>query len=74
MTIAKTVTIAALAAALSLASSPAFAWICTAKNAAGASFSAVGPLKPNVQARALAKCKVISGLPKTCAIASCTLP
>lgn len=61
----------AVAAALGLmtaASSPAFAWVCTAKNARGALYSAVGIFRAGTCERALIKCRANSLAPRTCRI------
>ncbi len=62
----------ALAAGTLIAASPASAWVCKAKNAGGATFTAIGPIKPNVSARAVLKCKIGSTAPATCVITNCT--
>ena len=67
------------AGGLLMAASPAFAvtWTCTAKNAAGASYtaSAVGPrslvVQERARAKALAACHANSVAPGTCYIVGC---
>ena len=61
----------AVTAGLVAAASPAFAWVCTAKNARGATYSAVGIFHDVVASRALAKCKADSVAPGTCVIVNC---
>ena len=60
-----------LCAGLLLASSPAMAWTCTAKNAGGTKFVSLAILRVNAEARAVTKCKLASGLPATCVIVDC---
>jgi hypothetical protein len=60
-----------LCAGLLLASSPALAWTCTAKNAGGTKFVSIGILRVNAETRAIAKCKLASGLPTSCVIVDC---
>jgi hypothetical protein len=59
-------------AGMMMAASPAFAWICTAKNARGATYSGVGILKANAADRAMAKCKLGSVVNASCVIINCT--
>ena len=61
----------AMSAGLMLATSPAFAWVCTAKNARGALYSSVGLFQVPTQNRAVAKCRAGSVYPNTCVIVSC---
>ena len=70
----KTTTVFALCVGALLVSSPAFAWTCRAKNAAGVTYTAVGIVRATVAARALAKCKASSAAPRTCYVTGCTLP
>jgi hypothetical protein len=73
MTKLRSVTLAlAGVAGIMLAVSPAFAWVCTAKNARGALYSAVGVFSAPTQALALAKCRANSVVPATCVIKACT--
>jgi hypothetical protein len=58
-------------AGIMLAASPAFAWVCTAKNARGALYTAVGVFSAPTQARAIAKCRANSAAPNSCVIVSC---
>lgn len=64
----------ALCAGILVVSSPAFAWTCKAKNAGGDNYTAVGPIRATVAARAVAKCQVNSAVPRTCVLVACTLP
>lgn len=61
-----------VAVGMAFAASPAAAWICTAKNARGATYSAVGLLKVNAADRAIAKCKLGSVVNASCVIINCT--
>lgn len=71
MTTTSRLVLAAATAGFVLAASPAFAWVCTAKNARGALYSASGIVRVNVVARALAKCRANSVLPGSCYIVRC---
>ena len=70
----RTATALAACAAVLLVASPAFAWTCKAKNARGATYTAVGVVRATVATRALAKCHADSAAQRTCVIVSCTLP
>jgi hypothetical protein len=61
----------ALCAGLLLVSSPAMAWVCTAKNVKGAKFTGIGLFKANAEARAITKCKLVTGLAATCVVTDC---
>ena len=61
----------AISAGMMLAASPAFAWVCTAKNARGATYSAVGIFYNIVKDRAMAKCRADSPAAVTCVIINC---
>ena len=67
-------TVLAFCAGVLLVSSPAYAWTCTATNARGVNYTAVGAVRATVASRALVKCQVNSARPGTCYIKSCTLP
>lgn len=61
----------AMAAAVGLmtvAASPAFAWVCTAKNARGALYTAVGIFRAGTCDRAIIKCRANSVYPRTCRV------
>ena len=68
---------AAAAVALSigvlLASSPANAWTCTAKDARGNVFTVFGLIKASAEARALARCQIMSAATSsgTCVVVDC---
>lgn len=62
--------IAAAAGLMTAVTSPAFAWVCTAKNARGAIYTSIGVFPPNTCARALAKCRYDSARPRTCRVVS----
>ena len=64
------VVVAAAAAGMMVAASPAFAWVCTAKNARGAVYTSIGVFPTLTCTRALAKCKADSVAPSTCKVAS----
>ncbi len=66
------IALAAVSAGLILAASPAFAWVCTAKNARGATYSSFGLVKATASARALAKCRAGSVADNSCHIVSCS--
>ena len=57
------VLLAAVAAGLMLAASPAFAWVCTAKNARGALYTSVGLFAAGTCSRAIVKCQAQQRLP-----------
>ena len=61
----------AISTGLVLAASPAFAWVCTAKNARGATYSAIGLIKQNAIDRAMAKCRIGAVVNATCVIVNC---
>jgi hypothetical protein len=63
-----------LCAGVFFAASPAAAWTCTAKNASGARYVALGLLRLTTQARAIFYCQLSSAAPKTCVIVKCDLP
>ena len=52
---------------------PAFAWTCTAKNASGATYTAIGLLKLSTEARALVRCQIMSAgaSPGSCVVVDC---
>ena len=54
-----------------LVASPAFAWVCTAKNERGAAYTAVGIVKAVVSDRAIARCRSDSAAPNSCYIVNC---
>ncbi len=56
-----------------VASSPAFAWTCTAKNNVGRTFTTVGLVKATTEARVLTRCKIQSNAPGSCVV-HCTSP
>ncbi|CAN5136931.1 hypothetical protein BH10PSE9_BH10PSE9_20620 [soil metagenome] len=56
---------------MAFAASPASAWICTAKNARGATYSGIGVVKANAIDRAMAKCRIGAVVNATCVIISC---
>lgn len=60
--------IAAAAGMVAATATPAAAWVCTAKNARGAHYTAVGVLPVLVCERALAKCRANSIAPGTCRV------
>ncbi len=60
--------IAAVAGLMTAAASPAFAWVCTAKNARGALYTSIGFFQAGTCSRALAKCRVDSVYPRTCRV------
>ncbi len=62
--------IVAAAGLMTAAASPASAWVCTAKNARGALYTAVGIYPSGTCSRALAKCRVDSVYPRTCRVVS----
>ncbi len=64
------VLLAAAAASLMLAASPAFAWVCTAKNARGALYTSVGLFAAGTCNRAVIKCQLNSAYPRTCRVVS----
>ena len=61
----------AVAGGMVLAASPASAWVCTAKNARGATYSAIGVLYNNTVNRALNKCWSDTVVKASCHIVSC---
>jgi hypothetical protein len=60
--------VAAAAAGMMLAASPAFAWVCAAKNARGAVYTSIGVFPGGTCTRALAKCRADSVAPGTCKV------
>ena len=58
--------IAAAAALMTATASPAFAWVCTAQNARGAHYTAIGIFPPGTCTRAVIKCRANSLRPLTC--------
>ena len=66
------VLLAAVAAGVMLAASPAFAWVCTAKNARGALYTSVGLVAAGTCSRAIVKCQANSVYPRTCRVVSST--
>jgi hypothetical protein len=62
--------IAAAAGLMTAAASPAFAWVCTAKNARGAHYTAYGVFAAGTCSRAIIKCQADSYRPRTCHVVS----
>ena len=60
--------IAAVAGLMTAAASPAFAWVCTATNARGALYTALGVFPPGTCKRAMAQCRANSVYPRTCRV------
>ncbi len=61
----------ALCAGTLVFSSPAMAWVCTAKNANKATFTGIAVFRANAEARAITKCKLVTGLAATCVVTDC---
>lgn len=68
LALSRIVMVAAAAGMLAATAAPASAWVCTARNARGVHFTAVGVFPPTVCERALFKCRVNSFAPRTCRI------
>jgi hypothetical protein len=62
--------IAVAAGLMTAAASPAFAWVCTAKNARGATYTAVGIVPALVCERALVKCRANTAYARSCRVFS----
>ncbi len=62
--------IAATAGLMTAMASPAFAWVCTAKNARGALYTSIGFFQAGTCNRALIKCRANSVYPGTCRVVS----
>lgn len=60
--------VAAAAGLMTAAASPAFAWVCTAKNARGALYTSVGIFAAPTCSRAMAQCRANSVYPRTCRV------
>ena len=68
LALSRVLLIAAAAGMVAVTATPAAAWVCTAKNARGALYTAVGIFPAPTCSRAIAKCRVNSVFPRTCRV------